>query len=97
MARSKNGKPAPTKAAPDQAFWFHHGPIVFDLEAFRHALQNQTSDEEFKYHITGKGRNDYAKWIRDVLMDDACAAQMERIRSRRSAIKIADECLKRYV
>jgi hypothetical protein len=39
------------------------------------------SDETFRYHLAG-GRNDFSKWIREVVRDDKLARDLSKAGSR---------------
>ena len=67
----------------DKRFWCHDGKIIKNLRELRKAL-NDMSDETFHYHLGG-GRNDFSKWIRDVVGDDKLAEDLSKARSRMQA------------
>jgi hypothetical protein len=67
----------------DKRFWCHDGKIIKNLRELRKAL-NDMSDETFHYH-SGEGRNDFSKWIRDVVGDDKLAEDLSKARSRMQA------------
>jgi hypothetical protein len=67
----------------DKRFWCHDGKIIKNLRELRKAL-NDMSDETFHYHL-GEGRNDFSKWIRDVVGDDKLAEDLSKARFRTQA------------
>ena len=67
----------------DKRFWCHDGKIIKNLRELGKAL-NDMSDETFHYHL-GEGRNDFSKWIRDVVGDDKLAEDLSKARSRMQA------------
>jgi hypothetical protein len=67
----------------DKRFWCHDGKIIKNLRELRKAL-NDMSDETFHYH-SGEGRNDFSKWIRDVVGDDKLAEDLSKARFRTQA------------
>lgn len=67
----------------DKRFWCHDGKTIKNLRELRKAL-NDMSDETFHYH-SGEGRNDFSKWIRDVVGDDKLAEDLSKAGSRMQA------------
>jgi hypothetical protein len=67
----------------DKRFWCHDGKTIKSLRELRKAL-NDMSDETFRYHL-GEGRNDFSKWIRDVVGDDKLAEDISKTGSRMQA------------
>jgi hypothetical protein len=67
----------------DKRFWCHDNKIIKNLKELRKALIDM-SDETFHYH-SGEGRNDFSKWIRDVMGDDKLAEDFSKTRSRMQA------------
>ena len=67
----------------DKRFWCHDGKIIKNLRELRKAL-NDMSDETFHYHL-GERRNDFSKWIRDVVGDDKLAEDLSKTRTRMQA------------
>jgi hypothetical protein len=73
----------------DKRFWCHDGKTIKNLKELRKAL-NDISDETFHYHLGG-GRNDFSKWIREVVGDDKLAEALSKARSRMQASRaVAD-------
>ncbi|MEX0931902.1 MAG: hypothetical protein WDZ88_04085 [Candidatus Paceibacterota bacterium] len=74
------------KEAPEEAkFHFNNGPAVKNLMEFRNALE-AISDEQFNHHVEGK-RNDFVRWINEVLEDTECANGLCDITDRGKAIE----------
>lgn len=85
------------EAQGDQCFWVNHGPVLHDLREFRDALASGAiSDEQFKYHVVGAKKNDFAAWVSGVLHDESCARALARTRTRKTALRVVNECLERY-
>jgi hypothetical protein len=70
----------------DKRFWCHDGKNIKNLRELRKALIDM-SDETFHYHL-GEGRNDFSKWIREVVGDDKLAEDLSKARSRTQASQV---------
>jgi hypothetical protein len=84
-------KKAPAKKkksalAPELCFWVYEGPVVDSLPNLLLALEAMT-EEQFAYHTTRSG-NDFARWVREVLLCEACADELEKVESRTEAIGV---------
>ncbi|NCN12074.1 hypothetical protein GW937_02010 [Candidatus Kaiserbacteria bacterium] len=81
--------------APDQkSFWVKNGQILNSLIALRDALEEMESEVYF-YHA-GEAHNDFAKWVADVLADDACAVELGKAKNPKSAKTVIVKHLKSY-
>lgn len=66
---------------PDaKRFWCHDGRVIKNLRELGKALGDM-SDETFRYHLGG-GRNDFSKWIREVVGDEELANDLSKAKSR---------------
>jgi hypothetical protein len=70
----------------DKRFWCHDGKSIKNLRELKKALIDM-SDETFHYH-SGEERNDFSKWIRDVVGDDKLAEDLSNTRSRIQASQV---------
>jgi len=70
----------------DKRFWCHDGTAIKNLRELKKALSDM-SDETFQYHLGG-GRNDFSKWVREVVGDDKLAEELARTKSRMQASQI---------
>jgi len=69
---------------PDaKRFWCHDGRVIKNLKELGKALDDM-SDETFRYHLGG-GRNDFSKWIREVVGDEELANDLSKAKSRGEA------------
>ena len=73
----------------DKRFWCHDGKTIKNLKELRKALI-EMSDETFHYHLGG-GRNDFSKWIREVMGDDQLAEALSKTKSRMQASQVVAE------
>jgi hypothetical protein len=73
----------------DKRFWCHDGKNIKNLKELREALIGM-SDETFHYH-SGEGRNDFSKWIREVVGDDKLAEVLSKAKSRMQASQAVAE------
>lgn len=81
--------------ADDQrSFWVNNGRILNSLVALRDAL-DEMEKEVYSYHV-GKAHNDFAKWVSDVLNDQACATDLAKAKTPKSAKTTVAKHLKRY-
>jgi hypothetical protein len=75
---------------PDEKrFWCHDGKIIKNLKELRKALIDM-NDETFHYHLGG-GRNDFSKWIREVVGDDTLAEALSKAKSHMQASQAVAE------
>lgn len=70
---------------PDKAFWVNNGPILKSLDEFAAAVR-KLKPEQFMHHVN-RQKNDFAKWISEVVGDGILA---QRIR----VLKTGDEMAK---
>ncbi len=73
----------------DKRFWCHDGRNIRNLRELRKALSDM-SDETFQYHLGG-GRNDFSKWIREVVGDDKLAEDFSKAKSRMQANQVVTQ------
>ncbi len=101
-AKSTAKKAAPKSAskkslvyAPDQqSFWVSNGRILNSLVALRDAL-DEMENEIYLYHA-GEAHNDFAKWVSDVLADNACAVELGKAKTPKTAKSVVVKHLKSY-
>lgn len=81
-------------AADGQSFWVTNGEILNSLIALRDAL-SEMEKEVYLYHAMGD-QNDFSLWVSDVLCDEACAADLEKAKTPKSARTVVVKHLKLY-
>lgn len=83
------------QAPPGKQFWVNHGPVLSNLRELRDLLAGGLSDVQFAHHV-GAGKNDFARWVEDVLEDATCAASLRRTRTRAATLRAVERALARY-
>ncbi len=77
-----------------ESFWVTDGQILNSLRSLCEALQLMQNDV-YAYHVT-KDRNDFADWVEAVLKDTACAADLRKAKTPKSACTVVVKHLKFY-
>jgi CRISPR/Cas system CMR-associated protein Cmr5 small subunit len=68
---------------PDEhAFWCCDGVIIKNLEGLHIALKHM-SQKTFHYHVN-HSKNDFSKWVKEVVGDDTLAHQLDKTATRAS-------------
>ena len=66
-------------------FTCHDGIHVKNLQELASALE-QMSDDTFYYHVN-ESKNDFSKWVRDVIGDDKLSRDLDKTTNRLQAAK----------
>ncbi len=75
--------------AQDKQFWCSDGRVLKNLPELKSALE-QMSEETFRYH-SNESKNDFSKWVRDVIGDDKLSEDLQKSVNRVQALKaVAD-------
>jgi Family of unknown function (DUF5752) len=64
----------------EKRFWCRDGRDIKNLKELRKALIDM-SDETFHYHLS-EGRDDFSKWVREVVGDEKLADDLSKAKSR---------------
>ena len=72
--------------ATDKVFWCHDGRVMKNLDELGAALR-EMSEETFQYHVTAD-RNDFSKWVEDVIGDHELSAVLKNSSTRSQAGKL---------
>jgi hypothetical protein len=75
-----------------RAFWFHPHLMAKNLEEFLAGLK-EIDAGVYLYHARGH-KNDFSKWVREVVGDGELADKLEKVRIREDAIRIAEQHIK---
>ncbi|MCB9815001.1 hypothetical protein H6785_00240 [Candidatus Nomurabacteria bacterium] len=76
------------------AFWVSNGQVLDSLLALRDAL-DEMEKEVYAYHA-GNAQNDFANWVAAVLADNACATDLQKAKTPKSAKTTVVKHLKYY-
>lgn len=68
---------------PEKCFWINNGPILKNMEGLNNALENM-SDDAYAYHAN-QDKNDFSKWISEIIGDQKLANDLLSSRNRKSA------------
>jgi len=80
-------------APPEGCFWVHNGPIVKNLKELLASLKKMKKDT-FRHHVN-KEKNDFSKWIQDVLGHKKLAEDLKKIRSKKSLMEKIEREIRR--
>ncbi len=69
--------------AGEKRFWCRDGRSVRNLRELEAALVDITDD--VYHHHSGEGRNDFSKWVREVVGDGTLSNELSKARSRMHA------------
>lgn len=82
-------------ASNTESFWVTDGRILNSLMALHQALDSMEK-QQFEYHVA-KDRNDFAEWVNSVLCDSACAEDLRKAKTAKSARAVVTKHLKSYI
>jgi hypothetical protein len=75
--------------AVDKMFWCHDGRMIKNLDELGAALW-EMSEDTFRYHVTAD-RNDFSKWVEDVIGDHELSAELKNSSTRSQAGKLVTD------
>lgn len=81
-------------AEGDRRFWVWQGPVLKDLKGLRDALLKM-KDNQFAHHVN-KEKNDFARWVGEVLQDQVCARALTKVRTKTKTLEKVEDALKNY-
>ena len=81
------------EAPNENVFWLADGKQVKNLRELLDTLN--TLDEATFLHHVNKERNDFARWIHDILDDEELARKIWRFKSKNQLIKLIDSHLRK--
>lgn len=78
------------RAVPDvKRFYCHNGDILNNIYELKDALDRMDSPT-FQHHVTEE-KNDFARWVREVLGDDKLAGDLSRCSEAGEASRVTSE------
>ena len=81
-------------ASDHESFWVQNGEILNSLLALRDALEQMEKDV-YQFHATGE-QNDFSVWVKAVLCDGDCAADLQKAKTQKGARTVVVKHLKLY-
>ncbi len=89
MKKKPDAKKILSTVQPDKAFWVNNGPILKSLEEFAAALK-KLKPEQFLHHVN-KQKNDFAKWISEVVGDTILAQRIRVLKTKEAMAKAVQQ------
>ncbi|MEM2121202.1 MAG: DUF5752 family protein [Candidatus Woesearchaeota archaeon] len=77
---------------PEFVFWLCDGSTIKNLEELLEHLK-MMNDETFRYHVNQE-KNDFAKWIFDIIKDEKLANDLKKTQNKSEFIKIVNNRIK---
>lgn len=94
--RIKVRKPYPRRflrnVSPENSLWIINGDILRSLRELIKELKIM-NEEAFRFHVN-KEKNDFAKWVREVIGDRKLAAKLRKAKTRDKALRFINERIK---
>lgn len=81
-------------AQDHHSFWVNNGPILKNLIDLKNAFERMTH-QQYIYHANDK-KNDFARWVDEVLRDKKCAIEIAFAKTTHAAKKVVEKYLKEY-
>lgn len=94
--RRKIKGPYPKKflrnVSPEYSLWIINGVIVKSLRELLKELKKM-NDDVFRYHVN-KERNDFYKWVKEVIGDIPLSRDVKKARNKHKVIKLITKSIK---
>ena len=72
-------------SSPEQSFWVNNGPVLRNLDELAGFLPKM--DNDAYSHHANKDKNDFSKWVNDIIGDKKLANELLSSKSRDSMAK----------
>jgi len=73
---------------PDTVFWICNDSIIRNIYELANSIEGM-NEGTFMYHVNDDHqKNDFAKWINEVLCDQELAKKLEKIRDKMEYLKV---------
>ena len=69
-----------SNTAPDKAFWVNNGPVLKNVIELATTAAKLTP-QQFMHHVNN-AKNDFAKWVGEVIRDSELAKQLRQIKTK---------------
>lgn len=94
--KRKIKQPYPRKflrsVSPENSLWIINGNIVKSLRELLKQLKRM-NDDVFRYHVN-KDRNDFYKWVKEIIGDFPLARGVKKAKNRHRVIKLIKQRIK---
>lgn len=77
---SEDAKRMLSNTSPERAFWVNNGPILRSIIELAGAAKKLTP-QQFAHHVNN-AKNDFAKWVEDVIRDSELAKKLRQVKTR---------------
>ena len=71
----------------DKVFWCSDGKVLASLKELASAL-GEMKEETYRHHVSGN-KNDFSKWVREVIGDSALANELNKAKTLPAAARSA--------
>lgn len=71
--------------SPEQSFWVNNGPVLRNLDELSNFIQGMP-DDAYSYHAN-KDKNDFSRWINEIIGDKKLANDLLSSKSKQSAAR----------
>ena len=78
--KSEEARRILSNTPPDKAFWVNNGPVLKNIIELAAAAKKLTQ-QQFMHHVNS-AKNDFAKWVDEVIRDSELAKQLRRIKTK---------------
>ncbi len=78
--KSEEAKRILSNTPPEKAFWVNNGQVLRSIIELANAAKKLT-DQQFIHHVN-KAKNDFAKWVDEVVKDSELARELRRIKTK---------------
>ncbi len=79
-------------ASPEHCFWVVDGTIIKDLVELKQVVKKMDR-KTFSYHVN-KEKNDFARWVGDILQDGVLAEKLAKVKTKTDTMKVINNHLK---
>ncbi|MGB9748456.1 MAG: DUF5752 family protein [Candidatus Woesearchaeota archaeon] len=77
---------------PEFVFWLCDGSTIKNLDELLEHLK-MMNEETFKYHVNQE-KNDFAKWVYDIIKDEKLANDLKKSQNKAEFVKIISNRIK---